>query len=224
MCSSTMFFMFSFSTKYLSMYSETSCSENPVISTLRWKRNSRQSSSDSSGLEVTNTVDWPRICPLISLAHNAATGISSLQEFGYLSCVLPTIQSCREYSSKPSIIIKSSSGWLTKYCRSKSSIRHWSFNSVERFKTSCKETVCSPSKLNCRKVNKKANAKSGNSLFLGGLNNLSLAQSRSSFWQKRLFPIPAFPVRRMRLGLLSSSAVRKKISWLSSTWVPLTRL
>ena len=206
------------------MYSVTSCSENPVISTLRLKWTS-QSLSDSSGLEVTNTVDWPKICPFISLAHNAATGIFSRQEFGYLSCVLPTMQSCREYSSKPSIIIKTSSGWLTKYCRSKSSIRHWSSNSVQQFKISCKETFCSPNKLNCRKVNKYANAKSGNSLFLApGLNNSSLAQSRSSFWQKRLFPIPAFPVRRMRLGLLSSSTVRKKISWLSLTWVPLTRL
>ena len=35
--------------------------------------------------------------------------------------------------------------------------------------------------------------------------------------QKRLFPIPALPVRRIRLGLLSSSAARKNISWLSLT-------
>ena len=35
--------------------------------------------------------------------------------------------------------------------------------------------------------------------------------------QKILFPIPAFPVRRIRLGLLSSSAARKNISWLSLT-------
>ena len=225
MWSITTFFMTSFSLKYLSMYSFTFCSENPVISTHRSKQILSFMSSDSSDLEVIMTTESFKIFPLISLAHRAATGISSWAPFGYCSSRSLVIKLCFEHSSYPSMMIKTSSEWWKMYSNKESSIFESSSNTEDRIKISFKLTGSSPSKFNWRNVNKKANLKSGSCAgFVWDWNNLLPAQSRINFWQNSVLPIPAFPVTRTVLGFFLSwqSASEMKMSWQCVTGFPLT--
>ena len=119
--------------------------------------------------------------------------------------------------------IKTSSGWFAMYANRDSSIIEWSSSTEERFKISLKVTGSFSKRFNWRKVSKYANLKFGTLAFVFTWNNLSSAQSRISFWENSVLPIPAFPVRRIDLGLLSSSLLPTNISWQCLTrWVSLT--
>ena len=170
------------------------------------------------------TTESFKIFPLISLAHSAAIGILSLALFGYRSSKSREMKLFFEYSSKPSRIIKTSSEWSTIYSNKESSIFECSSNTEDRLRISLKVTRSSPSKFSWRKVSKYAKLKSGTFRLLWGWNNLFSAQSRIKFWQKTVFPIPAFPVIIKDLGFISSlrSLSDRKISWECSTGFPFT--
>ena len=84
MCSSTVLLKLSFRRKYLSIYSVTFCSENPVTSAIR-SNLILLSLSDSSGLDVIMIVVCFKIFFLITLAQNAAIFIFRSEQFGYSS-------------------------------------------------------------------------------------------------------------------------------------------
>ena len=167
------------------------------------------------------TTEPLKILPLMSLAHSAATGIFSRALFGNSSSKSLAMKSCFEYSSYPSMTIKTSAGWPTMYSNKESSIFEWSSNTDDRFRTPLKLTGVSLSKSSWRKVSKYANFKSGMFVPEGNWNNLPSAQSRINFWQKRVLPMPAFPVRRMDWGFFSLPSAEVNISWQCLTGFPL---
>ena len=78
MCSSTVLLKLSFRRKYLSIYSVTCCSENPVTSAIR-SNSILLSLSDSSDLDVIMIIACFKIFFPIRLAQSAAISSFSVQ-------------------------------------------------------------------------------------------------------------------------------------------------